>query len=587
MNRLFYVLGLFLVSCSGGYFGGEERRFKQLVQEDFEEQVRENPELSSLLGLKYSKNRWNDLSEPHLQTRWKKADENLKKLAGFDVSSFSRKFQISWKLFKLLMEEEKTKFDFRFHSYIAHSLFGFPFLETAFLIDVHTIENIQEAEDYIERVREVQKRLDQVIFRLQESSKRGLIPPKFLFPKTAENIKSLLKGRPLDSEGEHILVRDFNKKISALNLSSFKKGKLNQKLEQALLEFYRPAYEKLLSYWQKLSAKAGNNTGLWSQPQGGPYYEFLIRQMTRADLTPEEVYQWGLKEVRRLHLEVTQFKNTLDFKGSLLDFFNFFRNNRKFYYRNGEVYITQFQKTVSELKKSRTGFFKKLPPYPLHIKRLESFREKTLGVRFYQPPSIGGSRPGIFYINLHRMNVQPKYALKALAFRETFPGRHFQTALSLDLKSLPLFQRYAQFPAFTEGWTLYAERLADEMGFYTKKYDQFGVLASELLRACGLVVDTGIHYRKWSRGRAIRYLIQNSDLSYDSAVQFVEEVVLNPGYATAGMAGFLKILEMRDLSKRTLGEKFDLREFHHHLLKNGSTSLMVLEENIRHWLSSS
>lgn len=585
MSRLFYVLWLFplLAFCSGCYFGGEERRFKQLVQKDFEEQVCKNPEWSSVLGLKSDNNQWNDLSESFLKMRHEKVNENLKKLSTFDVSSFSEKSQASWKLFKLLMEEEKTNFDFRFHS---HTLFKRPFSATAFLIHIHKIENIQSAKDYIARIRGIQKYLDPVITHLQESSKRGLTPPRFLFPKTVKNMKDFLKGRPLDSEGEHILVRDFNKKISALNLSSLKKRKLNKELDQALLEFYKPAYEGFLNYWQKLRVKAGNNAGLWSQPQGRQYYEFLIRKMTRADLTPEEIHQWGLKEVQRLHLEITQFKNILDFKGSLLDFFNFFRNNRKFYYRNREVYINQFQKTVSELKKSLPKFFKKLPKHFVKIKQIESFREKTAEGYFYQHPLVEGGRLGIFYIHPYRINRTPKYALKALTFGETLPGRHLQISTALGLKSLPQFRRHVQFPAFVEGWALYAERLAGEMGLYTEKYDQFGALAGELLRACSLVVDTGIHYKKWSRGRAIGYLIQNSDLSYDSAVQVVEKSIINPGYAGAGMIGFLKILELRELSKQTLKNQFDIKEFHHQVLKNGSLPLELLEENIRYWLNT-
>ena len=320
MSRLFYVLWVFPLSifCSGCSLDGEERRFKQLVQKDFEEQVRKNPEWSSLLGLKSSTNQWSDLSESFLQARYEKVNENLKKLSTFDVSSFSKKSQVSWKLFKLLMEEEKTHFDFRFHP----TLFRRPFEAVSFLISIHTIENIQDAKDYISRVRGIQNHLDQVIVRLQESSKRGFIPPRFLFSKITENIKDFLKGRPLDSQKEeHILVLDFNKKISALNLSSLKKKKLNKELEQTLLEFYKPAYEKFLNYWQKLRVKAENNAGLWSQPQGRQYYEFLIHKRTSLDLTPEEIHQRGLKEVRRLHLEITQLKNMLNFEGSLLDFF--------------------------------------------------------------------------------------------------------------------------------------------------------------------------------------------------------------------------------------------------------------------------
>lgn len=588
MNRLFYLLWLFplLISCSRAYFG-EEKRFDQFVQKDFDERVRKHPELSTLLGLSSGKDQWNDLSESFLRAQYETAETNLKKLSEFDVSAFSKKSQLSWEIFKLLMEKKKNSFDFRFHRYIVNPLFGRQSKVTAFLINMHTIENIQDAKNYIARVQGIKDNFAQVTARLQASAKRGIVPPRFIFSRVEDNIISLLKGYPLGSEGDHVLVRDFNKKISALKLSPMKKKKLNEELEQALLKFYKPAHEQLLTTWLKLKAKSRNDVGIWSQPDGQKYYAFLLRKRTTTDLTPEEIHQLGLKEVQRLHLEIEQLKNKLNFKGSLLDFFNHFRNSRKFYHRNREVYITESNTAISEIKKELPKFFKSLPKYPVIVKRVESFREKTTGGGFYQPPAIEGSRPGIFYVNLYRMSERPKYALKALTFHETLPGHHLQISTALDLKSLPQFQRYARFTAFTEGWALYAERLAGEMGFYTTEYDQFGALSYELMRACRLVVDTGLHYKKWSRDRAIGYLIRNSDVSYDSAVRSVERYIVNPGQATAYMIGFLKILELRKLAKKTLGDKFDIKEFHHQVLKNGALPLTVLEENIRGWLKGS
>ncbi len=589
MHSIFYLLLLFpaLISCSGGSFG-EERKFNQFLQNTFDEKVQQHPELSTLLGLKSGKDQWNNLSESYLkEVHYNRVDKNLKELSQFDVLSLSKKSQLSWRIFKLLMEEEKINFDFRFYRYIVNPLFGRQSEVTAFLINTHTIENIQDAKDYIARVRGIKNNFDQVIHRLQESAKRGIIPPRFTFSKVEENIRALLKGHPMDSQRKHVLVKDFNKKISALHLSPFKKRKLNEELQQALLEFYKPAYENLLNNWLKLKMKSGNKVGLWSQPQGQEYYEFLLRKMTTTDLTPEEIHQLGLKEVQRLHLEIEQLKNKLNFKGSLLNFFNDFRNNKKFYYKSRRAYIADSNKVISELKRMLPEFFKTIPKYPVKVKQVESFREKSTGGGFYQSPSVEGNRPGVFYVNLYRMNEHPKYALKALTFHETLPGHHLQISMALDLKSLPQFRRHTYFTAFTEGWALYAERLSGEMGLYTTEYDQFGALTYELMRACRLVVDTGLHYKKWSRDRAIGYLIRNSDVSYDSAVRSVERYIVNPGQATAYMIGFLKILELRELAKKTLGEEFDIREFHHQVLKNGAVPLTILEENIRQWLDAS
>ena len=589
MPGLFYLLLLFplLISCSGTFFS-EEREFKQFIQNTFDENVQKHPELSTLLGLRSGKDQWDNLSESYLKKMdYRVVNKHLKRLSSFDVLSLSEKSQLSWRIFKLLMEEKKTNFDFRFHRYIVSPFFGRQSEVTAFLINLHTIENIKDAKDYIARVRGIKKNFDQVMNWLQESEKRGIVPPRFMFSKVEDNIRDLLEGYPLGSEGEHVLIQDFNKKIMALNLSFFKKNKLNQELQQALVEFYKPAYENLLNYWLKLKMKSKNQVGIWIHPQGREYYEFLLRQITTTDLTPEEIHQLGLKEVQRLHLEMEQLKSKLNFEGHLLDFFNDFRNNEKFYYKNKETYLTQSNQFISELREVLPLFFRKLHKYPVKIKAVESFRERSVEGGFYQPPAVKGSRPGVFYVNFYHMDERPKYTLKVLTSHETLPGHHLQSSTALALKSLPSFRRHARFTAFTEGWAVYAERLSGEMGLYTTEFDQFGSLAYELMRACSLVVDTGIHNNKWSRDRAIGYLIQNSDMSYNSAVRSVEGYIVNPGQATAYTIGFLKILELRQLAKDTLGDKFNIKEFHHQVLKNGAVPLSILEENIRQWLNAS
>ncbi len=564
-----------------------EREFNQFLQRAFDEKVQRHPELSTLLGQKSGKGRWNSLSEAYLKKTYDSTvNKNLKALSQFDISSFSEKSQLRWKIFKWMLEEEKTHFDFRFHRYMVYPFFGRPLEASSFLVNAHTIENVQDAKNYIARVRGIKNYFNQMILLLKESARRGLSPSRTAFSKVEENIRTLLKGHPLDSQGEHILVQDFNKKMEALNLSSFKARKLNKELEQALLEFYKPAYENLLTYWLKFQVKSENREGLWGRPQGREYYHFLLRKKTGSEFTPEEIHQLGLKEVQRLHLEIKQLKNKLNFKGSLLSFFNDFRNNKQFYYQNRVSYLFDANKVISEIKKTLPKFFKKIPRSLTTVQPMENLREKSAAGSFYQAPFADGRHPGIFYTRLNRMNELPRYALKALAFQNTWPGRHLQVSLALSSKSLPEFQRHAYFSAFTEGWTLYAGRLAGEMGFYTTEYDQFGILAYELRRACSLVVDTGIHDKKWSRDQAIGYLIRNSDLSYDSAASLVESSILNPGQAAAYTVGFLKILELRELTKKTLGGQFDIREFHHQVLKNGSIPLTILEENIRLWLNT-
>ncbi len=593
MKIFFYLLcSIFfishLVSCTSYWAqNSEERKLNKLMDQFFKEQLNTHPEMQTFLGYKKDKDKWNDLSQEKQKKDNKQIHNYLKQLSNLNSDSFSKENKLSWDIFEILLKRYKEEFEFRFHPYLVNQLFGHHTSVNGFLINMHTIQSVQDAQDYIARVQGLGQNFDQLIGRLQLSEEQKIIPPSFVFSKVEEVLRDLLKGYPLTSDGEHILFADFNKKIKVLNLSARKIKKLNTQLEDTLVNHYQPAYQNLLNYWVRLQRKARSQVGVWSQPRGNDYYAMKLRHLTTTHYTPQEVHQLGLKEVRRLHLEIQQLKNKIGFKGSLLDFFNDFRNNKKFYYTEKEKYIKDAQQSLLEAQKLLPKYFGLLPDQPVILKEVESFRAKSTGSAFYQQPSTRGNRPGIFYINFYNMNEQPQYSLKALTFHETVPGHHLQISIALNLKSIPRFRRYMDMTAFIEGWALYSERLADEMGLYTSDYDQFGQLSMELMRACRLVVDTGLHYKRWSREKAIRYLIRNSDVSYDSAVRSVDRYIVNPAQATAYMIGSLKILELKKMAKEKLGSHFDIREFHDQILKNGAIPLNVLDQVIHQWIENS
>ena len=575
------------ISCSNWFCNiNEDQRLRCFLEESFEHHLQNHPEEQSALGLKKGKDSWNNFSQISQQKEYVRLQKTRKKLLTFDKSQLSEDSLLSRKVFKNSLEHKIEEFQFRFHRYPVNQLFGRHSHIVSFLKNFHSIESIPEAYDYIARVRGIKKNFDQLIEHLKKSEGKGIIPPRAVFPQSAEQIKNLLKGFPIENQDkDHILLEDFKRKISVLKLSPIKREKLIEELSQVLTIFYRPGYQNLLDYWLSLYKKSDTQDGVWKHPDGDKFYVFKLRQNTTTSMTPEEVHQLGLREVKRLHEEITDLKNKIGFKGSLKDFFNDFRNNKKFYYEKGENYIKDTKSAFLSAQKILPDYFGILPKHSLQIKQVEKFREKSAGSAFYHRPSNKTLRPAIFYINLYNLKEHPKYGLKALTFHETVPGHHLQISIALGLKKLPRFQRYLHFTAFTEGWALYSEKLARDMGLYQDDYEYFGQLSKELMRACRLVVDTALHYKKWSREQAIDYLIQNSDSSYEGAARSIDRYIVNPAQATAYMIGSLKIQELKKLAEKKLGEKFDIKDFHDQVLKNGALPLNILEENIYNWLS--
>ena len=582
-----FICGFLLSACiKGNWLLSSSARFHYFAEKMFQEKINSHPEQLTSLGLDPSKDKWNDFSQEFLKEEHRLNKQYLEKLLKFDEKSLSKKTQIHLKVLKRIIEDEIEAFSYRFYSYRENQFFGRHSEINAFLINKHSIDSLKEAKGYIARVKGVKKDLSDLAVHLLLAKEKGIVPPRAVFAKVKDNIKSLLKGRPLSEGEDHVLVQDFKKKIKALELKPRKKKQLIQELQGALMEYYRPAYEKHLKLWDEdLRGASRAFDGVWQHPGGADYYVFALRRHTTTRLTPEQVHQMGLREVKRIHAEMTKIKNHLRFKGSLLDFFNDFRNNKKFYYSNPKKYIRDTRRALKKASKALPRFFVSLPGHPLEVKRVELFREKSSGVAFYDQPSMNGTRPGIYSINFYNLKELPKYKLESLAYHEGVPGHHLQISTAMGLKDVPRLSRFgARFTAYVEGWGLYAERLAGEMDLYSSVYDKFGRLAMELMRACRLVVDTGLHYKKWSREKAIEYLIKNSDASYGSSVRSVERYIVLPGQAAAYMIGALKILELRRKAALELKNSFDIKEFHDQVLQNGAVPLDILEEQILSWI---
>ncbi len=336
---------------------------------------------------------------------------------------------------------------------------------------------------------------------------------------------------------------------------------------------------------KRQQATAPTEDGIWRLPDGAAYYQALLAGYTTTDMTAAEIHALGLSEVARIHGEMEKIRDKVGFRGDLKQFFEHLRTSPQYYHTTREDYLAEVDTHVKAMEARLPAFFNTLPKAGLHVKAVEAFREKSAGKAFYQSPSPDGSRPGTYYVNLYDLRDMPITELEALAYHESVPGHHLQRAVQTELTGLPPFRRFGSFTAYTEGWGLYAEELARDMGFYTDPYSDFGRLAMELWRACRLVVDTGIHDRKWSRERAIAYLKDNTPNPDGDIEKAIERYIVFPGQATAYLIGKMKIVELRTRAQTALGERFDIRAFHDVVLQSGPVPLDILEKRVDAWIA--
>jgi uncharacterized protein (DUF885 family) len=347
----------------------------------------------------------------------------------------------------------------------------------------------------------------------------------------------------------------------------------------------------VIALMQQQHKVAGTDDGIWRFPNGAERYQTLLKYYTTVDLTPDQVHALGLAQVARIHGEMSAIKDRVGFTGSLQQFFAHMRDGKHFYYPNNAAgrqrYLDETDKALKQTMAAVPGFFGRTPKSPLVIKAVEPFREKSAGKAFYQDPPPDGSRPGIYYVNLYDMNAMPSTEVDALFCHEGIPGHHLQGALLSELGKgeVPPFRQFSGYTATDEGWGLYAEKLCKEMGLYTDPYRDFGRLQLELHRAIRLVVDSGIHHKRWTREQAIKYVEDNSADAKGGIVKAIERYIVYPGQATAYMVGKLKIEELRRKAEAALGPKFDIKGFHDTILLAGSMPLDMLEKRVDEWIA--
>ena len=562
----------------------------ELFDAIFMEGVNRNPVRQTYLGIKIDYDQWQDLSEKNSSQELAFAKEALQRIQVIDVNNLDKQTKLSYQLLSQKLEQKIADYVWRHHNYPVNQMFGVHSQIPALLINQHSIKNTKEAYDYIARVKNSKLLLEQLIEQLQIREEKGIIAPKFVFGHVIRDAKNLIVGAPFDNKADSTLYADFNQKIAKLNLSDSQNKTLTKALSEALTHEFKTGYQQLISYLTELEKKADNTDGAWKLPQGDAFYNNALKRTTTTDLTADEIHQIGLDEVKRIHDEMRVIMKKVAFKGTLNEFFQFMRHDPQFYYAGDDAgrqrYLTEATEIINTMKGELDKLFITKPKADLKVKKVEEFREKSAGKAFYQQPAPDGSRPGIYYANLYDMAAMPTYQMEALAYHEGIPGHHMQIALKQELEGIPKFRKFGGYTAYSEGWGLYSEMIPKEIGFYQDPYADFGRLAMELWRACRLVVDTGIHNKKWDRAQGIEYYVNNTPNAKSDAIKMVERHVVMPSQATAYKIGMLKIVELREKAKQQLGAKFDIRQFHDVVLTNGAVPLNVLEDMVDDYIDS-
>ncbi|WP_075594028.1 MULTISPECIES: DUF885 domain-containing protein [Pseudoalteromonas] len=558
-------------------------------EDTFNRDVMKSPVYQTYMGIKKDYDKWDDGSEERVLADFEQTKADLVALKAINRELLDDATKVSYDLKKQALENEIADFKWRHYNYPVNQMFGVHSMIPAFLINQHQIADVSDAKAYISRLNGVTMVIDQLIKDLDVRADKGIIAPKFVFPHVIDSSKNILHGAPFDTGEDSTLLADFKRKVAALEISESEKSALISDAEKALKAAVKPSYTKLINYLAQLEKRADERDGAWKFPDGETFYNNALARTTTTDLTAKEIHSIGLAEVARIHDEMRAIKEKVGFDGDLKAFMQFMKTDKQFYYPNTaegkQRYLDEATALIDNMKSRLDELFIVKPKADLKVKAVEAFREKAAGKAFYQQPAPDGSRPGIYYANLYDMEAMPTYQMEALAYHEGIPGHHMQIAIAQELEGVPKFRKFGGYTAYVEGWGLYSELVPKEMGLYEDPYSDFGRLAMELWRACRLVVDTGIHAMKWTRQQGIDYYVNNTPNATSDGVKMVERHIVMPSQATAYKVGMLKILELREAAKEQLGDKFDIREFHDVVLKNGAVPLNVLEKFVDQWVA--
>ncbi len=516
---------------------------------------------------------------------------HLSMLKSYDSSKLTDIQKVTQKIAIFDTENNINEFEnFRYHSYPFNQIGGNHLGLVEFMTDTHPVRNLREASDYIKRVEKFDESLNANLIWLEEQKKLGIFAPKYVFDHVITQLKELIAYEDSDNP----LMQVFARKVDALDIDEQKSEELKTALSAVIASDVKSGFKSILGFFESNYEYANTNHGVWSLPNGDAFYEARLRSYTTTDYSAEEIHQIGLSEVDRIGARMKEIFLQLGYQVNkpVGEMMNDLNENPDFLYPDTpdrkEIVVADYNQMVKEAEEDVKPYFARFPVSPVEVRAIPEYSEQTAAGGYYQAPALDGSRPGVFYANLYDIKQTPTFGMRTLTFHEAVPGHHFQIALNQENEDLTLYRKMGyRTSAFTEGWALYSEQLAVEVGMTKNLYDELGVLQSEMFRANRLVVDTGMHFKRWTREEAMAYMKKTTGMSDTEVRVEIERYIVWPGQATSYKMGMLKILELRQKAKNALGERFDIKKFHTIVLDQGIVPLFILEDIVDQWILES
>lgn len=553
------------------------KALNQLLQEQWEYTLKNNPETATTLGdLRYN-DRWTESSKNQIEKDKKTTQNFLKRFEAIDSTGFSATDQLNKDLMIYQLKETLKNYDLKLYEMPFNQMWGLHLQFPGFISSI-PFDNAKQYQDYIARLKQIPLILDQGIQLAKQGQKDGLMPPKYLIEKVAKQIDSIATPAGKDSVFASPL-KQFPK-----NISKAEQERLSREILQTIDQNVRPAYQKLGAFIQKDYLPYGRqHEGIWSLPNGDELYRFYVENNTTTLESPENIHQLGLKEVARIEAEMLKIAKAQGFN-DLKSFQQSLKTNPAVFPKSREEILEIYRGYIAQMQPELPKLFGLLPKNKVEVLPVEQYREKEASGAEYHQGTPDGSRPGQVYVNTGDFSERSKISMEATAYHEAIPGHHMQIDIAQNLPNLPMFRKQPNHTAYIEGWALYAEQLGKDVGFYKDPLSDYGRLSSELFRACRLVVDTGVHYKKWTRQQMIDFMREHSALDEPDIQAEADRYIAIPAQALAYKMGQLKILELRELAKQELGDRFDIKAFHDMVLNAGTLPLNILDARIKNWI---
>ena len=554
------------------------KELQKYLKDYWELVLKYNPTFATYIGDHRYNNALEDLSEASVTTRINHIKKLLAKTENIDGPSLAPGDQLNHKLLLNTLNNHIWFYNYKTHYMPLNHLSG-PHIDFPQIIEYHPFKSPNDYSSYISRLKAFPGQIDQLMEILQT----GINNKMTEFGKTIEHVLGQVKSFTEFTPENHPLMTPAQKMPDAI--SGQDKNEITGTIKETISSKVTPAYKKLLEYLNKEYVRhCRNSEGIWSLPDGENMYSFFVNYHTTTNLTPGEIHKIGKNEVDRISSDIREVMKRVGFNGSVREFAGHVKNMKELNAESSAELLDGYRKILCKMDEKLPDFFGTLPVAKYDIKEIEKYREQAAPAAYYYPPPKDFSRPGYFYVNTYKPEDRPKYGMEALAYHEAVPGHHLQIAIMQELKNIPDFRRYEGSTAFFEGWALYAELLSKEMGFYQDDYSEYGRLTNEIWRAARLVVDTGIHFFKWDRNKAIQYCMENTGLEEHEINVEIDRYIAMPAQALSYKIGELKILELRDKAMSARGALFDIKEFHDRFLENGALPLHILESIMNNWI---